>query len=60
MKTLVVYYSNTGSNRYLAEQLAHTLKADCEQIRPRPGAVFFLMMLSVRAMYEFRSEAAIF
>jgi flavodoxin len=46
MRTLVVYYSHTGNNRYLAEQVAHSLKADCEQIRPRPGAFLFLIMLS--------------
>jgi hypothetical protein len=44
MKTLVTYYSKTGSNRYLAEKIANRLQADLEPIRPR-GNVFFLQLL---------------
>lgn len=35
MKTLVLHYSRTGNNRYLAERTAATLEADIEGIRPR-------------------------
>lgn len=46
MKTLVVYYSNTGSNTYLAEKIAHALEADLEIIRPRFGMFFFVLLFS--------------
>ena len=35
MQTLVVYYSNTGSNKYLAEKIAAVLSCDNEAIKPR-------------------------
>ena len=35
MKTLVVYYSGKGSNKYLAEKIAQTLHCDVEAIVPR-------------------------
>ncbi len=47
MKTLVVYYSNTGSNRYLAENMARTLKCDIEAIRPRLNFFPLLMVFSL-------------
>lgn len=45
-KTIVIYYSNTGSNRYLAEKIAQRLDCDIEAIRPRPNLFFILMLLS--------------
>jgi hypothetical protein len=47
MKTLVVYYSFTGSNKYLAEKIAHILKSDCEAIRPRLNVFPLLMLFSL-------------
>lgn len=44
-KTIVVYFSNTGNNRYLAERIAHGLNADIEAIRPRLN-LFPLLLLS--------------
>lgn len=35
MKVLILYYSRTGNNRLLAEQLADTLDSDIVEIRPR-------------------------
>lgn len=34
-KTIVIYYSNTGSNRFLAQKIAETLNCDIEKIVPR-------------------------
>jgi hypothetical protein len=47
MKTLVVYYSNTGNNRYLAEKIAHRLGCDSEAIKPRLNFFPFLVLLSI-------------
>jgi menaquinone-dependent protoporphyrinogen IX oxidase len=35
MKTLVVYYSKSGNNKYLAEKIASDLGGDIEALRPR-------------------------
>ncbi len=35
MKSLVLYYSQKGSNRYLAERIAKELHCDIEAIQPR-------------------------
>lgn len=45
-KTIVIYYSNTGSNRYLAEKIADRLGCDIEAIKPRPDLFPILMLLS--------------
>ena len=47
MKTLVVYYSKTGSNGYLARRIADALGADREELRPRLDLFFFLMIFSL-------------
>lgn len=46
MKTLVVYYSRKGSNRYLAEKIAAELSCDAEMIRPRLN-VFMLFLMNI-------------
>lgn len=46
MKTLVVYYSRTGSNTYLAEKIAHTLRGDIEAITPRLNLFPMLLLFS--------------
>ncbi|HNM25077.1 MAG TPA: flavodoxin domain-containing protein [Saprospiraceae bacterium] len=43
MKNLVLYYSQTGSNRYLAERLAGALHCDIEAIRPVWDVPFLMM-----------------
>lgn len=46
MNTLVVYYSHTGNNAYLARKLATDLQADIEPIRPRLNVFGFLLISS--------------
>jgi flavodoxin len=46
MKTLVVYYSNTGSNKYLATKISHALQCDIETIRPRMNVFPLLLLFS--------------
>lgn len=46
MKTLVVYYSRTGNNKYLAEKIAQTLGADVEAIAPRLNLFPALLLCS--------------
>ena len=48
MKSIVVYYSNKGSNRYLAQKIAGRLACDIEEIRPRLN-IFFLFLLNINA-----------
>ena len=44
--TLVAYYSRTGSNQYLAQKVADALHCDIAPIHPRPGAFFWLIIMS--------------
>lgn len=46
-KSLVAYYSNTGSNKFLAERLAERLNAPLVQIKPNINNVPFLMTCSL-------------
>jgi len=46
MKTLVLYYSNKGSNEYLAEKIAQNLDCKIEAIRPNLN-VHFLMLFGM-------------
>ena len=48
MKTIVYYYSRTGSNNYLAERISGRLKCEKEEIRPRINN-FFLFLLNISA-----------
>lgn len=45
-KTIVVYYSNKGSNKYLAEKISKTLSCDIEEIRPRLN-LFILFLMNI-------------
>ena len=46
-KFLVVYYSRTGNNEYLAQKIATGLNCEAEKIRPRlNGFIFFLLKVS--------------
>ena len=45
-KNVVIYYSNTGSNQYLAEKIAKQLECHIEAIRPRGNGFPVLLMLS--------------
>jgi menaquinone-dependent protoporphyrinogen IX oxidase len=44
MKTLVVYYSRKGSNKFLAHKIATSLTCDIEEIRPRINAFLLFLM----------------
>ena len=46
MKSIVLYYSNKGSNRYLARKIAAGLSSDIEEIRPRLD-VFMLFLMNI-------------
>lgn len=46
MKTLVVYYSNKGSNNYLAKKISYRLSCEIEEIKPRLN-VFFLFLMNI-------------
>ncbi|MFM1875581.1 MAG: hypothetical protein RL266_1318 [Bacteroidota bacterium] len=47
MKTLVLFYSRTGSNKYLAERIATELKADMEEIHPNLAGLLFVIFSSL-------------
>jgi len=46
MKTIVVYYSRKGSNKYLANRISKDLSCDIEEIRPRMN-VFLLFLMNI-------------
>jgi len=46
MKTIVVYYSNKGSNRYLAHKIANIISCDIEEIKPWLN-VFVLFLMNI-------------
>lgn len=46
-KSIVLYYSKTGSNKYLAEKIAQSLKCDIESIKPRLNLFLFLLLFSL-------------
>ncbi|MCB2219090.1 MAG: flavodoxin domain-containing protein [Bacteroidetes bacterium] len=43
---LIVFYSQTGSNRFLAEKLAQRLQADLEMLQPRIKSIPVLLLLN--------------
>ncbi len=45
-KTIVVYYSRKGSNKYLAEKISKSLSCEIEAIRPRLN-VFLLFLMNI-------------
>jgi flavodoxin len=47
MKTLIVYYSRSGNNRFLAEKLAKDISADIQSLRPRVNAFALLAIASL-------------
>lgn len=44
--TVVVYYSKTGSNDFLARKIANDLNAEIAQIKPRGNSQIFQILLS--------------
>ena len=47
MKTLVLYYSHTGNNAWLARKIAAALDCDSEQITPRLNLLPLLILFSL-------------
>jgi flavodoxin len=45
-KFIVIYYSRTGNNKYLAEKITQTLQCEIEVIMPRLN-VFLLMLMKI-------------
>ncbi|MCK5519838.1 MAG: hypothetical protein KAI81_01885 [Candidatus Marinimicrobia bacterium] len=43
-KTIVIYYSNKGNNKYLAQKIADNLNCDIEEIRPLINVQLLMMM----------------
>lgn len=43
-KTIVFYYSKTGSNKFLAHKIKHKINAEIEEIKPRINAHILLML----------------
>lgn len=48
MKSIVVYYSRKGSNKYLAEKIAGQISCDMEEIRPRANS-FSLILTNINS-----------
>jgi len=46
MKTIVIYYSNKGSNKYLAEKISKSLSCELEEIKPRLN-IFLLFLMNI-------------
>lgn len=46
MKTIVVYYSKSSNNKFLAEKTAQTLDCDIEEIIPRVN-IFILLLFNM-------------
>ena len=46
MKTIVVYYSRKGCNKYLAEKISKSLSCEVEEIKPRLN-VFVLFLMNI-------------
>ncbi len=44
MKTIVIYYSNKGSNKYLAGKISKSLSYELEEIRPRLNLFLLVLM----------------
>ena len=42
-KAIVIYYSNKGSNRFLAKKIAEKLNCEIEEIKPRLNVHFLLL-----------------
>ncbi len=50
MKTLVVYYSNSGNNNYLAQRIGRELGGETEAIKPRLTQLPFQILFSLIKM----------
>lgn len=46
-KSIVVYYSKTGSNKYLANRISDNLNCEIEEIKPKVKSFFLLMIFSL-------------
>jgi flavodoxin len=46
-KTLIVFFSKTGNNKFIAEKLSKTIDADIEAIIPKTNSSFLLILSSL-------------
>jgi flavodoxin len=46
MKTIVIYYSNKGSNKYLAGKISKEISCSIEEIKPRLN-IFLLFLMNI-------------
>jgi len=44
--TIVIFYSNKGSNKFLAEQISKSLSCELEEIKPRMN-IFLLFLMNI-------------
>lgn len=55
MKTLVVYYSREGSNKFLAQKISQTLGCELDEIRPRLNSFLLFLMnihFGIKALFD--------
>lgn len=57
-KTMVAYYSNNGSNRFLAQKIQQELNCKIEEIRPRIKAHILLLMGLSLGIKPFKNNIA--
>ncbi len=55
-KTIVIYYSRKGSNKYLAQKIAKSKESDIAEIKPRTNIFIFLLFLSSFGIKKLRSD----
>ncbi len=51
MKTLVLYYSHTGNNAWLARKIADSLNSDIEPVTPRMNLLPLLILFSLLKLH---------
>lgn len=45
-KDLIIYFSNTGNNKFVAQKLSKKLKADIKKLEVNPKSFFLLLLFS--------------
>lgn len=55
-KTIVIYYSNTGNNRFLANRIAKRLDCDIEEIKPVINSKPLLLLGTTLGIKKIRAD----